>query len=336
MAFEQSGELDMTWTRLAQATIGMVATALVALASPARAQTYPERTVRIIVPTSAGGSIDATARVIANKLSEKWGKPVIIENRPGAGMRIGVDAAAKSPADGYTLVIAHDGAFALNPLFYPDLPYDSQKNFTPVAMLVSIPDVIMINASVPAKSVKELIDLAKRDPGKLNHATGGPGGLIALELFKSMANVDIVSVQYRGAAPSVAGMLSGQVQICMTDLASAQAGMQSDRVRTLAVTSLKRAKRFPNLPTADETGLPGYNIGVWIGMFAPAGTPANVVRTIEAGVKDALAMPDVREKLEGMGAELRSGSAEELRASLANDLQRYGKLIKERNIKIGQ
>jgi tripartite-type tricarboxylate transporter receptor subunit TctC len=319
------------------ANVAVLAALTLAVAhEPAAAQSYPERTVRIIVPTSPGGSIDTVTRVIAEKLSSKWGKPVIIENRPGAGMRIGVDAAAKSPADGYTLVVAHDGAFALNPLFYPDLPYDSQKNFAPVAMLAKIPDVILVNASVPAKSVKELIDLAKKEPGKLNHATGGPGGLIALELFKSMAKVDIVSVQYRGAAPSIAGMMAGQVQICMTDLASAQAGMQSDRVRTLAVTSLKRAKRFPNLPTAAETGLPGYEIGVWIGMFAPAGTPADVIKTIETGVKEAVAMPDVRDRLEAMGVDLRTGTADELRTSLADDLKKYGKLIKEQNIKIGR
>jgi tripartite-type tricarboxylate transporter receptor subunit TctC len=328
----------MTGQLLARAAaIAVLATLTMAAAQvPAAAQSYPDRTGRIIVPTSPGGSIDTVTRVIAEKLSSKWGKPVIIENRPGAGMRIGVDAAAKSAPDGYTLVVAHDGAFALNPLFYPDLPYDSQKHFAPVAMLAKIPDVIMVNASVPAKSVKELIDLAKKEPGKLNHATGGPGGLIALELFKSMAKVDIVSVQYRGAAPSIAGMMAGQVQICMTDLASAQAGMQSDRVRTLAVTSLKRAKRFPNLPTSDETGLPGYEIGVWIGMFAPAGTPADVVKKIEAGVKEAVAMPDVRDRLEAMGVDLRTGTAEELRTSLADDLQKYGKLIKEQNIKIGR
>ena len=328
----------MTGQLLARAAaVAVLATLTMAAAqAPAAAQSYPDRTVRIIVPTSPGGSIDTVTRVIAEKVSGKWGKPVIIENRPGAGMRIGVDAAAKSPADGYTLVVAHDGAFALNPLFYPDLPYDSQKNFAPVAMLAKIPDVIMVNASVPAKSVKELIELAKKEPGKLNHATGGPGGLIALELFKSMAKVDIVSVQYRGAAPSIAGMMAGQVQICMTDLASAQAGMQSDRVRTLAVTSLKRAKRFPNLPTADETGLPGYEIGVWIGMFAPAGTPADVIKKIEAGVKEAVAMRDVRDRLEAMGVDLRTGTADELRTSLADDLQKYGKLIKEQNIKIGQ
>jgi tripartite-type tricarboxylate transporter receptor subunit TctC len=328
----------MTGQLLARAAAVAVLAALTIATSqvPAAAQSYPDRTVRIIVPTSPGGSIDTVTRVIAEKLSSKWGKPVIIENRPGAGMRIGVDAAAKSPADGYTLVVAHDGAFALNPLFYPDLPYDSQKNFAPVAMLATIPDVILVNASVPAKSVKELIDLAKKEPGKLNHATGGPGGLIALELFKSMAKVDIVSVQYRGAAPSIAGMMAGQVQICMTDLASAQAGMQSDRVRTLAVTSLKRAKRFPNLPTAAETGLPGYEIGVWIGMFAPAGTPADVIKTIETGVKEAVAMPDVRDRLEAMGVDLRTGTADELRTSLADDLKKYGKLIKEQNIKIGR
>jgi tripartite-type tricarboxylate transporter receptor subunit TctC len=316
------------------ALLGAV-TMLVAL-SDARAQSYPDKPVHIIVPTSPGGSIDTVSRLIAAKLSDKWSKPVIIDNRAGAGMRIGVDAAAKSPADGYTLLIAHDGAMALNPFFFRDLPYDPQKNFEPVAMLASIPDVTMVNASVPVKSIKDLIALAKKEPGKLNHATGGPGGLIALELFKSMSDVDIVSVQYRGAAPSIAGMMQGQVQICMTDLASAQAAMRSDRVRTLAVSSDKRVSHFPDLPTASESGLPGYVVGVWLGMFAPAGTPKAVVAKIESGVKDALSMPDVREKLETMGAVLRSGSSEELRTTLAADLQKWGKLVKERQITYGQ
>jgi tripartite-type tricarboxylate transporter receptor subunit TctC len=320
----------------ASAALALTALSISTPASPALAQDFPDRTVRVVVPTSAGGSIDGIARVVAGKLSELWNRPVVVENRPGAGMRIGVETAAKAAPDGYTLLVVHNGAMALNPAFYPDLTYDPVMHFEPVSMMTSIPLVIMVNSAVPAKSVADLVDLARKNPGKLNHATGGPGGLIALELFKSLAKVDIVSVQYKGAAPSVAAVIGGQVEICMTDIASAQPGMQSDRVRTLAVTSRKRASRFPDLPTASESSLPGYENEVWIGMFAPAGTPKQVVERIEASVRQVLAMPDVRGKLEGMGMEMSSGTAEELRTTLASDIEKWRKLVKERNIKIGQ
>ena len=321
---------------LATTAIAVTALTILAVASEAAAQTYPDRPVRIIVPTSPGGAIDTVARVIAEKLTARWGKPVVIENRSGAAMRVGTDAVAKSAPDGYTLLVAHDGAMAMNPALYPDLPYQPQKDFEPIALMVSIPEIIMMNAAVPAASLKEMIDLAKKRPGKLNHATGGPASLLALELFKTMAGVDITSVQYRGSAPSVAAMMAGEVEVCITDIASGNAGLQSDRVRPLAMTTLKRAKRYPALPTADESGVPGYDVGVWIGMFAPAGTPKDVLQMIQASVKDALAMPDVGAKLEAIGMEMRSGSADEMRQVLAADIPKWAKLVKDKDIKIAQ
>lgn len=316
------------------ATAALAALMLLGAPRSALAESYPDRTVRIIVPTSPGGSIDMVARVIAGKLSAKWGKPVVIENRPGAAMRVGVDAVAKAPADGYTLLVAHDGAMAMNPVLFRDLPYHPTKDFSPVAMIVSIPEVVMVNIKVPANSVKELIALAKKEPGKLNHATGGPAGFLAFELFKSMAGIDITSVQYRGAAPSVAAVVAGEVEVCITDVASAGPALQSDRVRTLAVTSRDRAKAFPNLPTAHETGLPGYDIGVWIGMFAPAGAPKDVLGAIETGVKEALAAPDVRSRFEVLGMSIRSGAADEMRQVLDADIAKWSALVKEKNLKI--
>jgi putative tricarboxylic transport membrane protein len=320
------------WTLLARAA--MVAACAAAPLHTAAAQAFPERTVHIIVPTSPGGSIDAVARIVAARLAARWGSPVIVENRAGAAMRLGTDAVAKAAPDGYTLLVAHDGAMAMNPVLYPDLPYHPQKDFAPVAMLVAIPEAIMASASLPTGSLQEMIALARKSPGKLNHATGGPASLLALELFKTMAAVDIASVQYRGAAPSVAALIAGEVDICITDIASGQAALQSDRVRPLAVTTRARAARYPELPTADQSGVPGYDVQVWIGLFAPAATPKDVLLKIEAGVKDAAAEPEVRSKLEALGMEIRSGSADEMRQVLAADIPKWEKLVRERNIKV--
>jgi tripartite-type tricarboxylate transporter receptor subunit TctC len=246
---------------------GALIAALSALAPPppAAAQNYPDRAVRIIVPTAAGGSIDTTARVVAGKLAEFWGKPVVIENRPGAAMIIGAEAAAKSAPDGYTLLVAHDGTMAMNPVVYPNLAYHSQRDFEPVALLTAIPEVVLVHEGVPVKTVGELIAHAKANPGKLNHASGGTATLLALELFKAMAGVDIASIPFRGAAPAITGTMAGETQVIFADLASANAGMQSGKLRTLAVTTLTRVSRLPQVPTIDESGVPGYDVATWIG-----------------------------------------------------------------------
>jgi tripartite-type tricarboxylate transporter receptor subunit TctC len=292
--------------------------------------------VRVIVPTSPGGSIDTTARVVAAKLSEKWGKPVIIENRPGASMITGADAAAKSQPDGYTLLVAHDGTTAMNQAVYPKLPYNAQRDFEPVALISAIPLVILLHPQVEAKTVKDLITFAKANPGKLNHATGGTATLLALELFKAMSGVDIASIPYRGAAPAITGLMAGETQMIFADLASGNAAMQSGRVRTLAVTTLQRAKQLPDLLTVDESGLPGYETATWIAAFAPAGTPKAVVVKIESDIKAALALPDVRERLEKLGMDIRSGTSDELRNKLAADIAKWTRLVKEKNIQIAQ
>src|SRR6516162_8668505 len=294
-------------------------------------QGYPERTVRIIVPTAAGGSIDTTARVIAAVLAERWSRPVVIENRPGAAMIIGTEAAAKSPPDGYTLLIAHDGTMAMNPVVYPNLAYHSQRDFEPLALLTAIPEVVLVNAALPVKSIRELIAFAKANPGKLNHASGGTATLLALELFKAMAEVP-----FRGGAPAVTGVMSGATQVIFADLATANAGMQSGKLRTLAVTTRKRVPRLPDVPTIAESGVPGYDVATWIGAFAPAGTPKAILDKIEAAIKQALAAPDVRVKLETLSMEIRSGGSADLRAVLAGDMGKWGRLVKEKNIRIAQ
>src|SRR5437763_1213830 len=239
---------------------GVVIPALCTVTQPTFAQGFPDGMVRVVVPTAPGGSIDTTARVVAAKLAALWSKPVVIENRPGAGMIIGADAAAKSPSDGYTLLIAHDGTMAMNPVDYPNLPYHPQRDFAPVALLAAIPEVLLVNAAVPARSVRELIALAKVNPGKLNHATGGTATLLALELFKAMADVEIASIPFRGGAPAVTGTMSGETQLMFADLATATPAMQSGKLRSLAVTTAQpcRTCRPSMRPAcAATTSLPG-------------------------------------------------------------------------------
>jgi tripartite-type tricarboxylate transporter receptor subunit TctC len=255
---------------------------------------YPSRPVRFILPFPPGGPTDILGRLIAERLTAQLGQPVVIENRGGAGGNVGAEAAAKAAPDGYTLLVAHDGAMAVNPVVYPNLGYHSQRDFEPVALLTSIPEVVLVNEGVPAKSIRELVALAKANPGKLNHASGGTATLLALELFKAMAGVDITSIPFRGGAPAVTGVMSGDTQLIFADLATANAGMQSGKLRTLAVTTLKRAPRLPDVPTVDESGVPGYDVATWIGAFAPAGTPKSIVGKIEADIKQALAAPEVK------------------------------------------
>jgi tripartite-type tricarboxylate transporter receptor subunit TctC len=308
-----------------------------AVAMPgARAQTYPDHAVRIIVPTSAGGSIDALARLMAAQLSLKWGKPVIVENRSGAAMRLGVEEVAKAAPDGYTLLVAHDGAMAMNPALYSDLQYNSQKDFAPIALMVAIPEVIMASAKAPFTTLRDMLDYARKNPGKLNHATGGPASLLDLELLKSMAKVDITSVQYRGAAPSVAAVMAGEVQLCITDIASAAPGLTSGRAPPLAVTTMERVKSYPDVPTANEAGVPGYDVQVWIGMFAPAGTPQSVQQKIESSVQNILSRQDVQQKLASMAMVRLSGTAAGLRSALSTDIPKWAKLVKEKNLRIAQ
>jgi tripartite-type tricarboxylate transporter receptor subunit TctC len=310
--------------------------ALLGAVDAAQAEEFPDHTVKIIVPSSPGGAIDLTGRILAEKLQQKWGKPVVVENRPGASMQVGAEAVARAPADGYTLLVAHDGTMAINPLVFAGLRYDPQRDFTSLAMVIAIPEAIMVNITVPAQSLGELIALAKRKPGQLTHATGGSATQLSLELFKAMAGVDIRGIQYRGGAPSVTAGIAGETDMVIADLTTAQPGMQSDRIRPLAVTSLTRANKYPGLGTANELGVPGYEVNTWMGVFAPAGTPQPVAAAIEAAVKEAVTMPDVRARFEATGANMRSGTAAEMRAVLAADIAKWAKLVKDRQITFEQ
>ena len=317
-------------------TITAAAFALCMSAAIARADDFPDHAIKIIVPTSPGGSMDTTARVIGEKLQEKWGKPVVIENRPGASMQVGAEAVAKAAPDGYTLLVAHDGTMAINPLVYPNLRYDPRQSFVPLGLVVSIPEAVMVNVGVPANSLAELIALARKAPGQLTHATGGSATLLSLALFKAMAGVDIRTIQYRGAAPSVTAGIAGETSMVIADLVSAAPALHSDRIRTLAVTSLTRAKLLPDIGTVDELGVRGYEVNTWSGVFAPAGTPQAIAATIEAAIKEAVAMPDVRMRFESTGGTVRSGSGEELRQIVAADRAKWARLVADQHIVFDQ
>ena len=311
---------------------GLTRAALIALmlgvASAANAQSYPEKPVKIIVPSTPGGAIDITGRIIGGKLSEYWGQPVVVENRPGATMIIGAEAAAKSPADGYTLFVAHDGTMAMNPVIYPNLSYDSQRDFAPISMIAKIPLVLFVHNSVAANSVADLVALAKANPGKLNHAAGGTATVLAIELFKYMAGVNIVNVQYKGAANAVASTVGGETQICFADLGSAKSGLESGHVQPLGVATLQRASQRPDLPTIDASGVPGYEDSTWMALFAPAATPKPILAKIEADVVRALKQPEVRQRFESLSMELQSGTSDELRRVLASDIDKWSKVVK--------
>jgi tripartite-type tricarboxylate transporter receptor subunit TctC len=322
--------------RLSRVAATLLQVSAVLLCGAAHAQNYPNRPVKIIVPSSPGGSIDATARIVGEKLSDIWGQPVVIENRAGASMRIGAEAASRSAPDGYTLLVAHDGTMAINPAIYPELRYDPVKSFEPVGILASDPYVILVNADLPIHTVADLLAFAKKSPEKLNHAGGGASTVLALELFKALSKTEINNVMYRGGGPSVAAVMSDESQFTFVDIGSGSSGMASKRIRPIAISSTTRHPKFPNLPTIDEAGVKGYENTTWMGMFAPAGTPKPVVAAIEKAVQVALKDPSVRGRLDKIGMDPRSGSAAEMRDVLAADMVKWKKLVTEHNIKIGE
>ena len=299
---------------------------------PDHGQAFPERSVHIIVPTTPGGAIDTTARIVGAKLSELWSKPVVVENRPGGSMIVGTSAAAKAPPDGYTLLVAHDGAMAINPIVYPAATYDSQRDFAPIALLSSFPYALTVNPAVPAATLAELVALAKARPGQLNHATGGPGTRLALELLKDVTETDIKHVPYRGGVPAVTDTISGQTEICIVDLTTGSSGIDSGKLRVLAVTGRERSKRLPNVPTTAEAGFPGFELSAWIGIFAPAGIPDAVRGKLQADVKEVLSQPDVMQRIEQLNMDVGIGSASDLTNILNADIAKWATLVKQRAI----
>ena len=257
------------------------------------------------MPYAAGGPVDLSARLIAPKLQQALGQPVIVENKPGAGGNIGADFVAKSSPDGYTLVMGAIATHAINPALYPNFPYDPVRDFRHVALLVQVPNVLVVNADLPARSVADLIRLAKAQPGRLDFASGSTGstGHLAGELFKQRTGTYMVHIPYKGSAPAVADLLAGRVQLMFDNLASALPNIQAGKVRALAVTTAARSSFLPDLPTLDESGLQGFDMTTWWGLMAPAKTPPAIVDRLAAEARRALQAPDLRERWRAFGVD---------------------------------
>jgi tripartite-type tricarboxylate transporter receptor subunit TctC len=320
--------------RILGALCGLCASAMactvVVLPSEAAAQGYPSKPVRFIVPYPPGGPLDAVARVTAQKVSEAVKQPVIVDNKPGAGGNIGADIAAKSPADGYTILMGAVATHAINPSLYASMPYNAVRDFMPVTQLASTPNILIVHPSIPASSVREFIAYAKANPGKLNFGSGSTGsaGHLAGELFKAMTGVEMTHVPYKGAAPAMQDLVGGQIQLMFDNLASALGQVRAGKVKGLAVTTAKRTPLAPDLPTIAESGLPGFDISTWFGVFVPAGTPRDVVDRLHAEFTRALAEPEVREKILNLGAEPVGNRPEEFAAYIQREADKYARVIK--------
>jgi Uncharacterized protein conserved in bacteria len=293
------------------------------------AQDWPARPLQMIVPQSPGGGADILARDLAVRLQPRLGQPVVVENRPGAGGVIGTDFVARAPADGYTLMMGAISTHGINPGLYKKLPYDAIKDFEPVALVATAPLLVVVNPKLPVNSVAELIAAAKAAPGKLTYGSAGNGNSthLAGELFRSMAGVDILHVPFKGATPAEVGLMGGQVSIMFSSILTALPHSREGRMRALAVTSTKRSSVAPDLPTVDEEGLPGFDVNPWYGVFAPAGTPPEVVARLNREINDILAMSDMKERLAGLGAEPGAMSQQEFAAYVQAEVKKWAKVV---------
>ena len=318
------------------AACAVLVTAVLAFAFPAQADTFPSRTVKLVVPFPPGGPLDATGRAIAQKLTEAWGQSVIVENKPGAGGNIGADYVAKSAPDGYTVVMGALSTHAVNPSLYPKMPFDAQRDFAPITLVAITPNVLVVNPSLPVHSVKELIAYAKANPGKLSFGSGsiGSAGHLAGELFKVDAGVDMVHVPYKGAAPAMQGLLAGDTQLMFDNLASAMSQVNAGKLRALAVTTAERSKLVSDLPTMAEAGVPGFDISTWYGLLAPAGTPPDLIAKWNADVTKILSAPEMRERLATQGAEAAPDSPADFAKFIASELVKYAKIVKASGAKV--
>jgi tripartite-type tricarboxylate transporter receptor subunit TctC len=314
-----------------------LALSVVAAAAPvgtAFAQPYPNKSVKILFGFPAASATDVIARAIGQKLSEKWGQPVVIDNRPGAGGNLGSELAAKQPADGYTIFFG-TVANAISASYYSKLNYDYLKDFTPVTLVATTPLVLVANPSVPVRNVKELIEYARANPGKLNFGSGGTGtsNHLAGEMFKSATGTDMVHVPYKGTPAAHADLLSGQISLMFDNIVAVMGHIKSGRLRPIAVTSATRAASLPDVPTVDESGIPGFEAVSWIGALVPAGTPREIVDRIHVDLVAVLRMPDLQERLGASGAVIVGNTQEQFAAWNRNEIAKWAKAVKDSGAK---
>jgi tripartite-type tricarboxylate transporter receptor subunit TctC len=310
--------------------------ALASLAAVAQAQAWPSKPIKWVVPFAPGGTTDILARTVGEKLAVALGQPVIIENKPGAGGGVGAEFTAKSAPDGYTIMGGTISTHAINASLYKSLPYDPVKDFVAITLIARVPNMLVINPSVPAKDVKELIALLKANPGKYSFASSGNGTSQHLsgELFKSMSGTDMQHIPYKGSPPALQDVVGGQVAMTFDNITTALPLAKAGKLRALAVTTAKRSSVAPEVPTLAESGLPGFEVGSWQGVFAPAGTPPEIVKRLNAEIVKALNMPDVREKLSGLGAEIVADSPEEFSALVKAEVAKWADVVKKSGAKV--
>ena len=328
----------MNPTRRILATAVAVAAATLVLPAPAWAQTdaaWPSKPIKWVVPFPPGGAMDVIARTLGEKAARELGQAVVVENRPGAGGNIGADYVAKQPADGYTIMITSIG-MATNRALYPKLTYDPVRDFAPISLLAVVPNVLVVNAANTSdRSVKDVVARAGKEPGKLTYASAGNGTSIHLagEVFASMAGVQMTHIPYKGSGPAVTDMLGGQVDLMFDSITSARPHIQSGKLRALAVTTARRSPALPDVPTVAEAGVPGYEVSPWFAVFASTGTPPEVIARLNKVLNDAMKQPETLRKLESVGAEPIGSTPQELATHLNRELERWGKLIQQRDIR---
>ena len=306
------------------------AAVLLAACALSVAQEYPTKPLRFIAPNLPGGPTDILARLLGQKLSESFGQPVIIENRAGAGGNIGTELAAKAAPDGDTLVTGNNATFGANPTLYKRLGFDPIKDFTPVIFVATQPNILVVHPSLPVRNVKELIALARAKPGQLNYAGSGVGAAahLAAELFKNLTGTKIEHISYKSAGPALIDLIAGQTQLMFATALSVTPHIKANRVRALAVTTAKRSKLYPELPTVAEAGVPGFEASTWHGVLVPAGTPPAIVERLNSEMNKALQMPDVRERLASLGAEIVGGSSKEFAEHIRREIPKWAKVVK--------
>lgn len=312
----------------------LVWVSLAVFAGIGMAADFPTRPVRFVVASSPGGALDVLARLVGPKLTEKWGQPVVVDNRAGAGGVIGTEIVANASPDGYNVLVIAQG-FTANPFLYQKLPYRTPEDFAPITILAYGPNVLVVHPSVKAGSVKELVALAKQQPGKLNYATSGVGAAshLAIEMFKRMAGVEMVHIPYKGAGAATAAVVAGQVQLLFTSTGAAMPHIKSGRLRALGVTTAKRTPALPDVPTVAETGLAGFQVDGWYALVAPARTPKNVIERIYRDTSAVLKQPDIVARIEAVGLEPAGISPQEFGNYIRAELRKWGTLIREAGIK---
>jgi tripartite-type tricarboxylate transporter receptor subunit TctC len=310
---------------------------LLALSSlPVAAQQYPSKAIRMVVGFAPGGGTDLVARIIGQKMYESWGQPVLVDNRAGATGTIGADLVAKAPSDGYTLLMGHVNSHGIAPNLFKKLPYDAERDFSMVAYVGYVPNVLVVHPSIPAKSVKELIAIAKAQPGTLNYASSGVGSTqhLAGELFTLLTGTKIVHVPYKGSGPAVVDLLAGHVSMNFDTMPPVLPHIKSGRMRALALTTPKRSPQLPNVPTMMESGLKGFDMTNWYGVMAPAKTSRDIVMKLNGEINRVMALPDAKAKLEEAGTQLDPGSPEHFASFLKSEIAKYSKLVKAANVSL--